>query len=176
MDIERIEEYCLSRQTRDEISELLQKCFSDYPEGQIFYRQAPQFRLLAREKKSLVGHMGVEYRYIMADNNPFAIFGISDLCIQKDFRRRRVGASLIKELEVLGKKADVDFLVLVARDQGFYQKQGFISVPNRCRWVILTKGSTLGVAQRNLQDSLMIKPLGKTDWPDGIVDFMGHLF
>jgi predicted N-acetyltransferase YhbS len=176
MVIERVEEYCLTEQTKNEISDLLQNCFSDYPKDRIFFRQAPQFRLLAREKQDLIAQMGVEYRDILIEQKAFSIFGICDLCVRKDFRSRKVGASLIKELESLGKSSGVNFLVLMASEQDFYHKLDFIPVQNVCRWVILTKKQTLGVANRSLHDSLMIKKLGEDSWPEGLVDFMGHLF
>ncbi len=83
---------------------------------------------------------------------------------------------MLQELETLGKKHKIDFITLIAQEQKFYKKNGFKVYNNDCRWLIINDKQSLGLAQRNLDNALMIKPLSGEKWNKEMVDFLGCLF
>ena len=176
MKIQRIEEFKINRKQHLEISQLLKLCFSSYPANQSFYKQFPSFRFLVFEEKELIAHLAIIHRLIKIGEESASIFGVSDLCVHPDFQHKKIASVLLEELETLGKKHKIDFITLIAQEQKIYKKNGFQSVNNNCRWLIINEVQSLGLAQRNLDNALMIKPLTKKSWGDGIVDFQGCLF
>lgn len=177
MVIERLEEFKLTPTHRDEISALLGRCFSEYPVGQVFISQAPHFRLLAfADTGNLVGHLAVDYRMINDNGGLVSVFGISDVCVDPAFRRQGVGTALIQNLESLGKVYGVDFLVLIASEQAWYLKQGFLPIDGTFKWLMIHKAQSLGIINRRLDRALMIKALGSRKWEPGSVDFLGTIF
>lgn len=58
-----------------------------------------------------------------------------------------------------------------------YLKKGFKSVKNKCKWLKIDNESqnTKGIGFEIL-DELMIKKVGKIDWSEGDLDFLGYLF
>lgn len=176
MIIKRIEEFKLTPAQHHKISILLQQCFPSYPRKQSFYKQLPSFRYLVFQEKQLAAHLAVIHRLIKVDGKNFTIFGVSDFCVHPDFQRKKIASELLEKLETLGKKHSIDFITLIAQEQKVYKKNGFKTYDNDCRWLIINELQALGLAQRNLDNALMIKPLGKEKWAKGTVDFLGGLF
>lgn len=176
MDLKRIEEFQIDETTQEAIRSLLLKSFSGYPAGKSFFKQAPDFRYLLWEKDYLIAHMAVEHRYINNSGQLLRIFGVADLCVDEDFQHQKIASRLLLELETLGKLYDIDFIVLQAQDQQLYINNGFQAQSNLCQWLLIQNNTTLGVARRRLEQSLMIKPLNQKQWGTGLVDFMGHVF
>ncbi len=176
MKIQRIEEFKINKKQHSIISELLKLCFSAYPSNRSFYKQFPSFRYLVFKEKKLIAHLAIIHRMIKVGQENFAIFGVSDLCVHPDFQQKKVASVLLEELETLGKKHNIDFITLIAHEQKFYKKNGFQVYNNNCRWLIINEQQSLGLAQRNLGNSLMIRALGEKNWNNGMVDFQGCLF
>ncbi|MEZ5038369.1 MAG: GNAT family N-acetyltransferase [Saprospiraceae bacterium] len=175
MKIEKTEEFLLNENTHTIISALLLECFPGYPKGRSYFKHPPTFRYLIWEKEALVGHMGVDYRLISHDHELIPIFGIMDLCVLPAFQHRRLASKLLIELEELGKKSGVDFLLLVAQSLDLYLNNGFLPVKNTCQWLLLSGNQSLGLVRRSIAD-IMVKPLQQKEWPLGMIDFMGPLF
>ncbi len=159
-----------------EIKALLNDCFPQYPENQSYLNQRPSFRYLLHENEQLIAHLGVESRVISIDGNVSKIFGIVDLCVKENFQSKKLATSMIKELEKLAKKCQVDFILLFTTSNKFYEKLGFEQAQNKSRWLMIQKHQSLGVARRSVADSLMVKGIGKKVWMAGEVDLMGHIF
>jgi len=176
MRIKRVEEFKINEKQHAEISELLKLCFSSYPADRSFYKQFPSFRFLVFEEKKLIAHLAIIHRMIKVGEENIVIFGVSDLCVDPDFQHKKIASVLLEDLEILGKKHQIDFITLIAQDQKFYKKNGFQSVNNNCRWLIINEIQSLGLAQRNLDNAIMIKPLTEKKWGNGMVDFQGCLF
>lgn len=176
MTIKRIEEFKITKNQHIQISELLKECFSAYPDNRSFYKQLPSFRYLIFNEKTLIAHLAIIHRMIKVGEKNFIIFGVSDLCVHPDFQHKKIASKLLSELETLGKKHKIDFIVLVAQDADFYKKNKYITKNNDCRWLIINEIQSLGLAQRNLGSALMIKSLGENKWNNGMVDFLGSLF
>lgn len=176
MFIQRLEEYKIPEKVDREISALLKEAFSGYPQGQSYYKQLPDFRYLIWEKNRLIGHMAVEHRLMSIDSRPIKVFGVVDLCIAGSHQRKKLATRLLEELEDLGLKCRIDFIILLARDHPFYLTNGFQAVDNRCKWVLIQDHTCLGVLHREIKQTLMVKPLSDKVWENGLVDFLGHIF
>ena len=176
MKVERLEEFKIDEATNLQIQQLLKESFSDYPNGRSYYKQVPCFRFLVWEEKQLIGHMAVEFRLINVGGVVARIFGVIDLCVAVAFQSKKIGSKLLNELESLGKTSNIDFLLLIAKDQEVYKKNGFESADNSCRWLLINNHQTFGVGQRGLDNSLMVKTLGTKKWNEGTLDFLGHVF
>ena len=174
--IKRVEDCLIDAKEEMLISTLLRESFPQYPADQSFLNQRPSFRYLVYKKEALIGHLGVESRVISIDGSIFRIFGIVDLCIHKDHQKKKLASQLIGELIAFSDSCKIDFILLFSSEKSFYQKIGFEEVQNKSRWLMIQKLKTLGVARRNVGDSLMIKKIGQKDWLKGEVDLLGHIF
>lgn len=176
MKIKRIPEYKISPAEHEKIIQLLKSCFPEYPGHRDYYKQIPSFRYLISKNKQLIGHLAVEHRKIKIGGDVASIFGISDLCISKNFQSMKLGSKLIKELESLGKAHQIDFIILTTNDHSIYQNNGFFVVNNTCRWLMINEHQTFGVNHKHINSSLMVKEISELKWNNGLVDFLGHIF
>ncbi len=177
MKIERIEEYALTKTQELAIARLFSTTFEGYPDGAIYYNQVPDFRFLVyTDDKELVGQAGIVHRIISIAGSPFEVFGLTDLCVAPETQLKNVGSRLLKEISDLASRHTVDFLVLTSEVNEFYVKNGFRTVFNDCRWLVIHHHESMGVFRRTLKEGLMIKETGDAEWPEGEVDFMGHMF
>ncbi len=176
MRIERIEDFALSPVQVAAIAELLQQSFPEYPSGKIYFRQCPHFRFLAWDETTLLGQMSVEYRLVNNNHQVRRIFGVTDFCVAKDFQNQKVATKMLLELEDLGRRHRIDFLLLLTRDQDVYRRWGFKEVNNQCRWLLIQHHQSIGLIDRPMPEGLMVKPLGAERWAPGRLDFLGHIF
>lgn len=174
--IKRVEDCLIDAKEEMLICDLLRESFPQYPADQSFLNQRPSFRFLSYKKDILIGHLGVESRVISIDGQVFRIFGIVDLCIHKDHQKKKMASKMVEELIAFGKSCKIDFLLLFSSEKSFYQKIGFQEEQNKSRWLMIQKLKTLGVARRNVGDSLMIKKIGQKEWLAGELDLLGHIF
>lgn len=173
--LERVEEYQLSPQQHQLITDLLRGVFDVYPAGRSYYKQLPHFRLLAWEQDQLVGHLAAECRIINVGGEPVKVFGIADLCVAATHQQRRIATRLVAELEELGRQYAMEFLVLLTTEPAIYQALSFTARKANCCWLLISNFQTLGVMRRSV-DNIMVKPLSGRAWPGGDIDFLGHIF
>jgi len=178
MNIERIEEYLLTKNTHQAIQSLLREGFGQYPAGRDFFRQLPAFRLLAwSDQQELIGHMAVEHRLVNNQGQLLRIFGVADFTVATAHRNQGIGTTLLQALTDLGHTSEVDFLLLLAHESGsVYARQGFIPIDAQCKWLMIQQDQSLGVLNRFIAGSLMIKPISSVSWREGNLDFLGHIF
>ncbi len=174
--IKRVEDCLISKEDEAQIIKLLRECFSQYPDNQSFLNQRPSFRYLYFDGDDLIAHLAVESRVISIEGSLFKVFGIVDLCVKEEHQSKKIASLLIKELVNFSKTCSIDFILLFASEKEFYLKFGFEEVQNKSRWLMIQKLKTLGVARRNVGDSLMIKKVGLKEWMPGEVDLLGHIF
>jgi predicted N-acetyltransferase YhbS len=175
MELKRVEEFQLRPEEEAAVSGLLGSAFSAYPKRS-YYKQPPDFRYLAWEGERLIAHMAVEHRTINNSGALLRIFGLADLCVADSHRQKRLASHLLSELSLLGMQHRIDFIVLMATQKQLYLRNGFVLVNNLCRWIMISEHSTLGVAQRQIEATLMVKKLGRKEWGEGLVDFLGPVF
>jgi predicted acetyltransferase len=171
-----INEYQLMEDDRRNISRLLCDCFSEYPKDRIHFRQVPSFRLIGRDKQGIQAHIAVTFRWMSLDQSVIRVFGLTDICVASKAREKKLATKMIEYLSEIGRKQSVDFLILIAWMPEFYQRIGFQIAHNRCRWLLIQNDESLGLAQRKIENGLMIKALGDKAWSDGPLDFLGPVF
>ena len=83
---------------------------------------------------------------------------------------------MIEELFTLGQQKGIDFLYLMATDHRLYEKNKFQVVNELCSWLRIHEHRNFGVAVENLEQEIMIRKVGKRDWPKGPIDLLGYMF
>ena len=172
----RIEEFKLNKKQHTHVRDLLQTCFASYPTGRSYFNQLPAFRFLVYDEKILVAHMAVMHRVIKFGDEVATIFGVADLCVHPDYRDKDIASELLQKLESLGKKHDIELILLIATENSFYKKNGFKIYNNKLRWLMTNQHQSFGIVQRSLEDSFMIKKIGIKKLASGTVDLLGSLF
>jgi len=168
MKTSRKEEFKITNQQHTHIRNLLQICFASYPTDRSYFNQLPAFRFLVYDKRKLVAHMAVIHRVIKFGDEVTTIFGVADLCVHPEYRDQDIASELLQELETLGKDHDIELILLIAKENKFYKKNGFKIMTNQHQ--------SFGIVQRSLEDSLMIKKIGPKKLASGTVDLLGSLF
>lgn len=174
--IEKVAEIDISIELHSQINQLLSNCFSGYPRDRSYYKQLPHFRLLIKNQNKLIGHVAIDHRLVSVGADVFRIFGLADLCVDEAFQSKNLASQMLNHLETIANTSGIDFILLFTNQQTFYKKNGFKVVDNVCRWVFINDHHTLGVSQRNLGKSIMIKSFSDKKWGDGMLDLMGHIF
>lgn len=177
MRLEEIPEYQLDDTLQAAICDLFDLAFEGYPNSLTYYNQVPDFRLLAWDGDQLIGQLGVHHRKIaVGEANIFSVFGVADLCVAPDRQLNKVGSRLLEHIISIAEKSNVDFIILTTGEEAFYEKNGFETVLNPCRWLVIHNHESMGVFRRELKRGLLVRECGEQPWPDGEVDFMGHMF
>ncbi|WP_064094011.1 GNAT family N-acetyltransferase [Rossellomorea aquimaris] len=179
MKINKIFEMDIHDGMKEEIQSLLSECFQpDYPTSRIYYKQLPHARVLAlNEEGVLVGHAGLDYRVMNVNDTPVRVLGIIDLCVAPRYRSQGIGSRILLEVESFCQNRKVDFLLLFADQKGLYERNGFSSAHNKCRWLKINdqNQTTIGIGYEYIEE-LMIKEVGEREWPNGDLDFLGYLY
>ena len=161
------------------IQSLLSECFQpDYPTSRIYYKQLPHARILAfNEEDELVGHAGLDYRVMNVNDTRVRVLGIIDLCVSPRFRSQGIGSRILLEVESYCQNRDVDFLLLFADQKDLYERNGFSSPHNKCRWLKINdqNQTSIGIGNEYIEE-LMIKEVGDREWSDGDLDLLGYLY
>jgi len=76
----------------------------------------------------------------------------------------------------LAKDKGIDFVILVADTDQFYEKHGFTVITPEFRWLRIYDHKTVGIGNMRLDVPMMVKQIGKNQWPDEPVDLLGYLF
>jgi len=174
--LEQIQEIDITPAMHLQIYQLLSKCFSGYPTDKSYYKQLPDFRLLLKDRNNIVGHVAVDHRLVSVGTDVFKIFGLADVCVDEAYQSNNLASQMLHRLDEMAAKSIIDFIVLFTNQQSFYKKNGFSIVDNVCRWVFINDHQTLGVSQRNLGKSIVIKPCSNKKWGKGTLDLLGHIF
>lgn len=177
MHIEKIEEYDIDTMIQQKIQHLLQTSFEQFPQDRIFLKQVPNFRLLVMNKGDLIAQTAIVFRVISLNKKPFRIFGIMDLCVDIEHQNQKIGSKILKEIEAIGQKSSIDFILLFGGTQDFYLQNGFELVENSCRWVLMKDYETMGVMTRPIPETLLIKSISGKVWNEKVLlDLMGFIF
>lgn len=176
MRIETVPEYEISSDVNKLIIRLLLDSFPIFPPDRSYNKILPQFRYLVWADEKLIAHMAIEHRIINNAGTPARIFGIIEMCVDSDYRGQKIATTLLQEIEKLGKKSKVDFMMTFADDCRLYAQNGYQRVANICRWMKVHEHETTGIDERTMSDCMMVKQIGTQKWHDGIIDLLGYLF
>jgi GNAT superfamily N-acetyltransferase len=173
--ISRVAEAEIPADLMHQVQALMQMCFPGYP-SRAYFKLPPHFRYLAMAGNELAGQVGVELRVIRIGCTVLRTFGVVDLCVRGSERSRGLAGRLLAEVTELARSCGMDFVVLFADDDRLYTRNGWARAANPCSWLKIDNHTTLGVATAEDTGALMVKKIGPADWPDGVVDLLGHLF
>lgn len=173
---ETIAEYTLSLPQKKRLAELIAVCFSEYPAGKIFLKQAPHFRLLAFSGKRIVGQIAVDYRHIKNGSSTAEVFCLSDVCVAPDFQSQKIASQMLQLLAKAAVKSKLDFILLTAVDSALYYRQGYRVKGNVFKWLIVQDAKSLGLNQRRIEKTVMVKRIGKQTWSKDVIDLVGPIF
>jgi predicted N-acetyltransferase YhbS len=176
MNIEKKTEHEIPPVWHEEISILRDTCFPEDAVGRSYFKQFPHFRFLAFRDGSIVGHMGVDHRVISITGRPYTIFGVIDLCVAPNHRRKGIAGRLLDELQYLARKCHIDFCLLFANDHRLYRSKGFRPVCTQVTWLKIDEHIPYGIGTELFQDEFMVLQTGDRSWPEGNVDLLGYLF
>ena len=76
MNIGIYQEYEISPEWHQELTELKARCFPSSPGGRSYYKQLPHFRLICTDNDKIAGQIGVDHRVIRVVDEIFRIFGL----------------------------------------------------------------------------------------------------
>lgn len=174
----QMNEYELSAEQRAQILALLKDCFPGYFEERHFFKQMPQQRLLAYADGTLIGQLGLEHRAIRVGDQCASIFGVVDLCVKEEERRRGVATALMRTVEQTAQAHDIHFCLLFADEHELYQKLGYTHTKNNCVWLGIDEGQSIGLIERPVTDCMLVKRIsGEIPWDEShTIDLLGHLF
>ena len=175
--LERVEEFLLDASDVKNIQELLCTCFPEYPKNATYFTQIPSFRYLAHFDVQLIGHLGVDYRVINNGGQISTALCISDVCVREGFRDQQIASKMLQQLEKDAQQKEIDFNILIANDSKIYKHLRYHPCTNQFRWLMIQKGKSLGVVQRNLgRNAFMIKSISGKKWSDDLIDLLGPIF
>ena len=172
--IEKKLEHEIDSQLHENIRKLLEECFQGYL-ARSYFKQLPQFRYLAWGDEELIAQVGIEHRMIRNGSAPLRVFGVIDLCVTISWRSQGVARRLLSEIESDARSSGADAIILFADDPRVYLANGYQSVQNHGRWLMINDHETLGIAEKPLNE-MMVKMLSGKPWDSGVVDLLGYLF
>jgi len=172
----QVAEYTLKPAQKKRIAELLGTCFSEYPIDKIFIKQAPHFRLLACAGRKIIGQIAVDFRHIKNGEQTAAVFCLSDVCVDPVFQSQKIASQMLQLLEKEAAKSGLDFLLLTAADSALYYRQGYRVKNNIFKWLIILDAKSLGLKQRRLEKTVMVKRISKQSWSKNVIDLAGPIF
>ena len=173
---EKVAEYALKSAQKKRLAELLATCFSEYPSDKIFIKQAPHFRLLAYAGRKIIGQIAVDFRHIKNGDQTSIVFCLSDVCVDPVFQSQKIASQMLQLLEKEASKYKLDFLLLTAADSALYYRQGYRVKNNVFKWLIIQDAKCLGLKQRRLEKTVMVKRISKQSWSKDVIDLAGPIF
>ena len=180
MTFELVDEFRLDIATKKQIADLLSVCFPETEyHGRTYFKQLPHYRLLLKDNNKLIGQLGLDYRVMTLGKQPITVLGIIDLTILPFFQRQGFGTKLLRELDeiVLNHIQNVDFLFLVADKHKFYENCGFKLIKQKVKWFAIEDHINYGFQEKEFDDCLMIKKIGKTEWNENLeLDMLGYWY
>ncbi|MCK5682577.1 GNAT family N-acetyltransferase [bacterium] len=180
IDFEYLNEFEISSTTSIEINKLLKICFQDTGyKDRDYFKQLPHYRILARSKGVLAGHLGIDFRVMRLNENAVNVFGIIDLCIDPTFRGKGISKMLVKEYESIAfnNRDRIDFLFLVTDNPNYYTSMGYTITNLETTWLKIDQHVNYGIGIENIEDAyFMIKSVSGKKWADGKLDMLGYMY
>jgi GNAT superfamily N-acetyltransferase len=180
MIFELIDEFRLDSLTKKQIADLLKNCFPEEEFfGRTYFKQLPHYRLLLKDEQKLICQLGLDYRIMKLGEQPIKVLGVIDLTILPERQGQGLGTKLLQRLDVIVSKHinNIDFLFLAADKHKFYEKCGYRLVKQKVKWLAIEEHVNYGFQEKEFDDCLMIKQVGKLEWDDSLeLDMFGYWY
>ena len=175
MQIELIPEWQLGNADEAEIAALLARCFSADFGGRSFYQTRQHLRLIHRRDGLIVGHMALQFRAMRLGERLITVACLGDVATDPACRGLGIAAGLLEEAIFLAKASPAEFFLLFGIAK-LYGAAGFRQVRNEMLWTGM-QGARTGATLREPAESLMILPVGASDWDEAArLDLLGATF
>lgn len=170
-----IHEIDIDSDLHQKIQSLRNACFPEHAVSRSYFKQLPHIRLLEFREQELIAHIGLDYRVVGVGEQCFKILGVIDFCVDHAYQNKGIGSAMLADLSQYAHQKDVDFIVLFADKQGFYESNGFQRVQTSCSWLRVDEHKSYGLALETVDD-LYIKKVGNKNWEPRLVDLLGYKF
>jgi aminoglycoside 2'-N-acetyltransferase I len=168
MDIEIKPASQLTPRDRDQLAAIYASSFT--PGEEDFAWSDTDWHVLVREGERLVSNVEIVERNAKVDGQPLRLGGIGGVATLPEWRRRGYAEAGLKIAECfLRKKLAVDFGLLICSYQliPYYGRLGWQVVPGP---MLIDQPS--GKVQYT--NTIMVLPVGRSDWPQGTLDLCGR--
>ncbi|MBN2794525.1 MAG: GNAT family N-acetyltransferase [Clostridia bacterium] len=174
--IKFVSEIELNTNMEEEITELLQEAFSDFPyPKRSYYKQKPHYRLVYVLDNQVVGYVGLDYRVMVLNDELCNVLGIIDLSVKKSHRHRGIATEMLTYIKTFAFSHRVDTLMLFADDKRLYEHQGYKSYGALCTLLMIDEHKTLGI-KTAFYEELMLLAIHKSIERLDQVDLLGYLY
>lgn len=174
--VEFIEDATVDSELDRQIRILLCACFTGPDDHsfrvQRYWREAPRWHWFVRGAADhLIGHVAVHDKQVGSTTGLVRIAGIGDVCVHPDHRGRGLVREMLAAAHTWLAGEQIPFGMLFG-ETNVYTSSGYTNAANPIRvwspkqqiWVTTPPGKA------------MIKLLGNTPWPEGLIDLRGPLF
>ena len=157
-----------------ELRGLLCTCFTR-EQDQVFrerryFSEPPRRRWLARHEGELVAHLAAHEKTFESGEGPIRVLGIAEVCVAPACRRQGLVGRMLELAHAYGMSQGFDVAFLFGLAQ-HYRSSGYRSVAN-----LLRETPPTGTPIEKVFPDAMMRPLGSSAWPDGIIDLRGPVF
>jgi len=178
--IELIEEFKLKENSKTQLSQLLQKAFPEVNfKGRNYYKQIPQFRILLKRERKVLGQIGLDYRIMTLNDSPIKVLGVIDFAVLPTEQGKGYGTKLLLELDNIAKsnQHNIDFILLFADNSKIYTKNGYKVSDQKVKWLAIDNHINHGIFEKQLFGCLMYKKIGTMEWNNKLtLDMLGYLY
>jgi predicted N-acetyltransferase YhbS len=173
--IEIIPEWALTPADEAQITDLLRCSFDTDFGGRSYFQQRHHLRLVTRQDRKIIGHMGVLFRAIRLGSQLVDIAGLADVCTDADQRGKGIAQRLLTAAIKESHATQATFFLLFG-NANIYSGNGFQPFTNPITYLDL-RGARTGEVKTEAAEQLMVLPLRDTLWPPtATVDLLGTLF
>lgn len=181
ISIQFINEFEIDLHVSQQINQLLQASFPYvHYEKRIYFKQLPHYRILAYQKNKIIGQLGIDYRAMLMNNTIIKVWGLIDLCIDADYKRKGIAKCLLNEAleKANANKENIDFIFCVTDVPDFYLKNNFnVAQINKATWLKIDNHINLGIGNEHITDThFMYKAIGNKQWQPGSLDWLGYMY
>ena len=138
-----------------------------------YWGSQPEFHLRLEEGQQPIAQLGFGRRLVRVGERVVQIAGVGAICVHPDRQGVGVGKRLLNELyQVLTQDVPADFGLLQCREAvvGFYERGGFVRVPQAARFLDPDEGQWVRHAGPTMT---LPARSGLTGWPPGEIDLRG---
>lgn len=175
MDIRILKEVEICAEISEAILQCMHKSYPNgwevFPDGRYWKGNVPLYSAVMFAGKNVCANVAVVDRVIRIGNEEFRIAGIGSVCVHPDYRGKALNKSVLNAAMDEAEKAGFDFGLLFTGEsiKKVYEQAGWIEITGQ-KFVYIQESRQLEMAKEQVQ---MYYPLGRKDFPPGLVNLLG---